>query len=50
MGVVLDAWGDGVTAEGRAEASGLFGSVVLDQYGSAASAEFTDMRALDSSY
>jgi len=50
MGAVLDAWGDGATAEGRAEAADLFGSVVLDQYGIAASAEFTDMRALDLSY
>jgi len=36
------------TAEG--EAADLFGSAVLDQYGIAASAEFTDMRALDISY
>jgi len=58
MGAVLDAWGDGATAVGRAEAADLFGSAVLDQYGSAvldqygiaASAEFTDMRALDISY
>jgi len=42
--------GDGATAEGRAEAADLFGSVVLDQYGIAASAEFTDMHALDISY
>ena len=38
------------TAVGRAEAADLFGSNVLDQYGIAASAEFTDMRALDISY
>jgi len=47
MGRVLDAWDDGGTAEARAKATGLFGSVVLDQYGVAASAEFTDMRTLD---
>ncbi len=46
MGRVLDAWDDG----GTAEAADLFGSAVLDQYGIAASAEFTDMRALDISY
>ena len=50
MGAVLDAWGDGATAAGRADAADLFGSAVLDQYGIAASAEFTDMRALDISY
>jgi len=50
MGRVLDAWDDGGTAEARAEAADLFGSVVLDQYGIAASAEFTAMRALDISY
>jgi len=50
MGTVLDAWADGATAAARAEAADLFGSNVLDQYGIAASAEFTDMRALDISY
>ncbi len=50
MGTVLDAWNDGVTAQARAEAADLFGSAVLDQYGIAASAEFTDMRALDIGY
>ncbi len=50
MGAVLDAWADGATAVGRAEAADLFGSAVFDQYGIAASAEFTDMRALDISY
>jgi len=50
MGAVLDAWADGATAVGRTEAADLFGSNVLDQYGIAASAEFTDMRALDISY
>jgi len=39
--------GDG---RGGAEVADLFGSAVLDQYGIAASAEFTDMRALDISY
>ncbi len=34
----------------RVEAADLLGSVVLDQYGIAASTEFTDMRALDISY
>jgi len=47
MGAVLDAWNDGATAAARADAADLFGSAVLDQYGIAASAEFTDMRALD---
>jgi len=47
---VLDAWNDGATAQARAEAADVFGSAVLDQYGIAASAEFTDMRALDISY
>jgi hypothetical protein len=46
MGRVLDAWDDGGTAQARVEAADLFGSAVLDQYGIAASAEFTDMRAL----
>ncbi len=50
MGTVLDAWGDGATAVGRAEAADLFGSAVLDQYGIAASAEFTDTHTPDSSY
>ena len=50
MGAVLDAWNDGATAEGGAEVADLFGSAVLDRYGIAASAEFTDMRALDISY
>ncbi len=47
---MLDAWTDGATAVGRAEVADVFGSAVLDQYGIAASAEFTDMRALDLSY
>ena len=50
MGAVLDAWNDWATAAAQAEAAALFESAVLDQYGSAASAEFTDMRALDISY
>jgi len=50
MGTVLDAWADGATAAARADAADLFGSNVLDRYGIAASAEFTDMRALDISY
>jgi len=37
-------------AAARAETADLFGSAVLDQYGIAANAEFTDMRALDLSY
>ncbi len=40
----------GQREDGRAEVAALFGSAVLDQYGIAASAEFIDMRALDSSY
>jgi len=50
MGAVLDVWNDGATAAARADAADLFGSNVLDQYGIAASAEFTDMHALDISY
>ncbi len=38
------------TAAARAAAANLFGSAVLDQYGIAASAEFTDRHTLDLSY